>query len=149
MHTVRDKQGFTYGVAAGVIDDSIADGAFNISATFAPALLEKGLASTREVLATWWQDGITDDELAARKRGMVGSYAVGLSTTAGVAGFILISLQRGYDLPWLDEYPRAIEAITRDQVNRAIRAHLDPSKMVLVEAGSLGAAPSAPAVAPN
>jgi zinc protease len=147
MHTVRDKQGLTYGIGAGVIDDSIADGAFNISATFAPTLLDQGIASTRKVLDAWWQDGISDTELAARKRGMVGSYAVGLSTTGGLAGFILISLQRGYDLAWLDQYPAAIQATTREQVNRAIRAHLDPGKMVLVEAGSMGSAPANPAVA--
>jgi zinc protease len=144
MGTVRDREGLTYGIGAAVSADSIADGAWSISATFAPALLDHGVASTRRVLEAWWKDGVTDDEVAARKQGIVGGYFVGLSTTAGLASTILTSIQRGYDLSWLDGYPAAVRAVSRADINRAIRAHLDPSTMVLVEAGSVGA-PGAPA----
>jgi zinc protease len=140
MGTVRDREGLTYNIGAAMAEDSIADGSWHISASFAPALLEKGLASTRKVLDSWWQDGITDAELGARKQGLVGGYFVGLSTTEGLAGAILTSVQRGYDVAWLDGYPEAIKTMTREQVNKAIRAHLDPKTMVLVEAGSVAAA---------
>jgi zinc protease len=49
-------------------------------------------------------------------------------------------LQRGYDLNWLDQYPDAVNALTRDEVNTAIKTHIDPKAMVLVEAGSVAAA---------
>jgi zinc protease len=140
MGTVRDREGLTYQIGAGMAEDSIADGEWSISASFAPALLERGIASTRAVLDKWWQEGVTDSELTARKKGLVGTYQVGLSTTGGLAGAILASIQRGYDVGWLDAYPGAINAITRDQVNRAIRTRLNPGTMVLVEAGSVGAA---------
>ena len=140
MGTVRDREGLTYQIGAGVAGDSIADGQWNIGASFAPALLDRGVASARAVLDKWWQEGVSEAELAARKKGLVGGYEVGLSTTSGLAGAILVSVQRGYDVSWLDQYPDAINAISRDQVNRAIRTHLDPSTMVLVEAGSVGAA---------
>ena len=71
---------------------------------------------------------------------------VGLSTTAGLASTILTSIQRGYDLTWLDGYPEAVRAVSREQVARAMHAHLDPAAMVLVEAGSVGAPPAAPPV---
>lgn len=145
MGTVRDKLGLTYGIGASVTEDSIADGAWDVSATFAPALLERGLSSTQEVLRTWWRDGITDAELAARKQGIVGGYQVSLSTTGGLASAILNSVQRGLGPEWLDGYPVAVEAVTRDQVNHAIRAHLDPAAMVEVEAGSVGPANAPPA----
>ena len=140
MGTVRDKEGLTYNIGAGMSQDAIADGAWDISASFAPALLDKGVASTRRELQKWWADGITDTELADRKQGLVGGYFVGLSTSGGVAGAILVAVQRGYDLTWLDKYPEAIKALTRTQVNTAIKTHLDPAKMVLVEAGSVKAA---------
>jgi zinc protease len=152
MGTVRDREGLTYGIGAAVTADSVADGAWSISASFAPALLGHGVASTRRVLEEWWKDGVTDDELAARKQGLVGGYFVGLSTTAGLASTILTSIQRGYDLSWLDGYPQAVRALSREQVDHAIRAHLDPAAMVLVEAGSVGvptAAPTAPVPAPG
>jgi zinc protease len=145
MGTVRDKEGLTYNIGAGVADDSIADGDWEISASFAPALLDKGIASTRRELQKWWSEGITDAELADRKQGMVGGYLVSLSTTGGVASAILTSIQRGYDVSWLDQYPEAIKALTRTQVNNAIKTHLDPSTMVLVKAGSVGSAAAPPA----
>jgi zinc protease len=140
MGVVRDKEGLTYNIDAAVADDSIVDGSWDISASFAPALLAKGLTSTRRELNKWWKDGITDQELATRKQGLVGGYLVGLSTTGGLAATILTDVQRGYDVSWLDGYPKAINALTRDQVNSAIKNHLNPDVMVLVEAGSVPAA---------
>jgi zinc protease len=137
MGAVRDKEGLTYHIRANVGDDSVVDGAWDISASFAPALLSKGVASTRRELAKWWKDGVTEQELAVRKLGLIGTYQVGLSTTSGLADTILVNTQRGYDPTWLDGYPKALKAITRDQVNAAIQAHLNPSTMVLVEAGSI------------
>lgn len=140
MSTVRDKEGLTYNIGASMGDDSIADGVWEISASFAPALLAKGVESTRRELVKWWKDGVTEQELATRKQGVVGGYLVGLSTTAGLAETLLANAQRGYDPSWLDDYPKAIKALTREQVNAAIKAHINPSAMVLVEAGSVPAA---------
>ncbi len=121
-------------------DDSIVDGRWDVSASFAPALLDKGLASTRRELDRWWKDGVTEQELAARKQGLVGGYLVGLSTTGGLANAILTNLQRGYDVSRVEEYPGAVKALTREQVNAAIKGHLNPSVMVLVKAGSVAPA---------
>jgi zinc protease len=141
MGTVRDKEGLTYNIGATVRDDTIVDGAWEISASFAPSLLSKGVESTRRELSQWWQDGVTEQELVVRKQGLIGSYSVGLSTTLGLAQTILVNTQRGYDLNWLDDYPKALKALTRDQVNAAIKNHLNPSTMVLAEAGSVQALP--------
>jgi zinc protease len=137
MSTVRDKEGLTYNIGASVGDDSIVDGVWEVSASFAPALLSKGVESTRREVAKWWKDGVTEQELAARKQGEIGSYFVSLSTTLGLAETILVNAQRGYDPSWLDAYPKALKALTRDQVNAAIKAHINPATMVLVEAGSV------------
>ncbi len=148
MGTVRDKEGLTYSIGAGLSEDTIADGVWQISASFAPALLDKGLASTRRELQKWWSGGVTEAELADHKQGLIGGYFVGLSTTAGLASAVLTSIQRGYDLNWLDGYPEAIKALTRAQVNNAIKTRLDPDAMVLVEAGSIpgnGSAAAPPA----
>jgi zinc protease len=137
MGIVRDKEGLTYNIGAGMADDSIVDGRWDISASFAPALLDKGIASTRRELDRWWKDGITDRELAVRKQGLVGGYLVGLSTTAGLANAILTDVQRGYDVSRIEEYPEAVKALTREQINSAIKNHVNPSVMVLVKAGSV------------
>ena len=137
MGIVRDREGLTYNISAAMAEDSIVDGSWDVSASFAPALLDKGIASTRREVERWWKDGITEDELAARKQGLIGGYRVGLSTTAGLANAIMANVQRGYDVSRLEEFPGAVSALTRDEINAAIKKHLNPNKMVLVKAGSV------------
>jgi zinc protease len=140
MSTVRDKEGLTYGIASYVDNDTFTDGDWRIVASFAPQLLDKGLQSTRRELQSWWQQGITAEELQARKTEFVGFYKVSLATTDGMASTLLRTLQRGKPLTWLDDYPKAIEALTLEQVNGVIRKYLNPDKMVLIEAGTVPAA---------
>ena len=137
MANVRDKEGLTYGIGAYVAGDTFVDGDWRIQGNFAPAMLEQGIASTKRQLTEWHANGITEAELAQRKTGLAGTYKVGLSTTAGMAGTILATLNRGLDLSFIDQYPARVGALTREQVNTAIKKHLDPEKMVLVKAGTV------------
>ncbi len=137
MANVRDKEGLTYGIYSTVANDTFVDGDWRIGANFAPQLLEKGIESTKRQLTSWYKDGVTDAELAQRKTERAGSYKVGLSTTGGMAGTILTTLNRDLDLTFIDEYPARVNALTKEQVNGAIKKHLDPEKMVLVKAGTV------------
>jgi zinc protease len=106
-------------------------------ATFAPELLEKGLASTWRELRRFHADGLTAEELATFKTTVTGSYKVTLATTEGLAGALLNALQRGYGPEWVDAFPAQVQAITLEQANGAIKTLLDPERMVLVLAGTL------------
>lgn len=137
MGNVRDKEGLTYGIGSYVTDDTFVDGDWRIQASFAPALLEKGVESTKRQLTAWYEKGVTDAELAQRKTDMAGSYKLSLSTTGGMAGMILTTMNRELPISFIDEYPARVGALTTAQVNGAIKKHLDPEKMVLVKAGTV------------
>jgi zinc protease len=137
MGNVRDREGLTYGIGAKMDEDSYRPGVWFVQATFAPSLLEKGLASTRREIDKWWKDGITADELAYRKSSIAGKFLIGMETTNGLAGELLDCVECGFDVSWLDEFPGRVDALTVDQVNNAIKKHLDPSKMATVKAGTL------------
>jgi zinc protease len=147
MASVRDKEGLTYGIGAYVANDTYVDGDWRIEGNFAPGLLDQGLASTRRELALWHDKGITPAELERAKSQVAGTYLVRLSTTNGMAATILQMLNAGMPLNFVDEYPKKVAALTLEDVNGAIRRHLDPSKMVVVQAGTVakgGAAASKP-----
>lgn len=137
MASVRDQEGLTYGISSFLTDDTFADGAWSVNASFAPELLEKGVASTRREVEAWHTKGVTAAELARAKTELAGTYQVGLATTGGLAGAILIMLNRGMPLSFVDEYPKRIAAMTLEEVNGAIKRHIDPSTLVLVEAGTV------------
>ncbi|PTY08619.1 insulinase family protein [Opitutaceae bacterium EW11] len=142
MAHVRDKEGLTYGIGAQIMDNTHNPGDWRIMATFAPALLSKGISSTKRELETWYEKGVTADELERRKSNVVGNFKVGLATTYGLAYELLANAERGLDPSFLDQYPEIINGLTLEQVNGAVRKHLNPAKMVLIEAGSVpGAIP--------
>jgi len=137
MANVRDKEGLTYGISSAVAGDTFNGGDWRITATFAPELLQKGLESTRRQLEAWHKDGVSSGELTDRKTNMSGVFKVSLATTGGIANALLAAKHRGLDAGWLDEYPRRVNALTLEQVNGAIKRHLDPEKMILVKAGTV------------
>jgi len=136
--TVRDKEGLTYHIGAAVADDTFDDGDWRINASFAPTLLDKGIAETQREVQTWWQAGVTASELQAHKTDLIGSFQLSLATTGGIAGALLRTVQRGLPLTWLDDYPKSVNNVTLDQVNSAIKRYVEPSKLVIVKAGTLG-----------
>ncbi len=145
MANVRDKEGLTYDVRANLANDMFNDGDWRMAASFAPGLLDKGIASTQRQLKLWYDAGVTPAEVSARKSNLVGAFKVGLATTDGMAGALLAAVNRGYDANWLDEYPVKVNALTHGQVNATIKKYLKPESMVMVKAGTFGAA--APATA--
>jgi zinc protease len=140
LDIIRQREGLTYGITATLSADTYTDGAWAIHGTFAPELLEKGLASTLRELRRFHAEGLTADEVNTFKTTLTGSYKVALSTTSGLATALLNSIQRGYGTEWLDEYPRRLQALTLEEVNAAIKKFLEPEKMVLVQAGTLTSA---------
>jgi zinc protease len=138
MQTVRNEQGLTYGIAAWIagIDDGN-DGYWNVWGTFAPETLEKGREASMEQLDKWVADGVSADELAAKKSTITGTFKVGLATTRGMANQILTNAERGRPNSHLDNFPGIINALSLEQVNGAIKRYVDLEKTVFVAAGSV------------
>ncbi|MGB2883296.1 MAG: pitrilysin family protein, partial [Rhodoferax sp.] len=138
MANVRDKEGLTYGVGSALQGDTFNDGDWRIVATFAPSLLDKGIASTQSQLKLWYEAGATPAEVSARKTNLIGGFKVNLATTSGMAGALLSAVNDGYDVSWLDEFPTRIDALSVEQVNATIKKYLKPESMVLIKAGTFG-----------
>ena len=144
MANVRDKEGLTYDVGSTLQNDMFNDGDWRVRGSFAPAMLDQGIASTQRQLKLWYDKGVTPVEVSARKSNVIGAFKVALTTTEGMAGTLLAAVSRGYGVSWLDELPANVNALTAEQVNAAIKKYLKPETMVLVKAGTFGAA-AAPA----
>lgn len=137
MANVRDKEGLTYGISSRLGKDAFADGDWRIEANFAPELLEKGMASTRRQLESWYAQGVTAAELERVKSALIGTFKVSLATTDGLSNALLDAVHRGYDVTFLDEYSKRIAALTLPEVNAAIKKHLQPEKMTIIKAGDV------------
>lgn len=137
MSIVRDDEGLTYGINSMLGGDTYSDGYWGVQATFAPNLLDKGVASTMREIKRWVQDGVTQKELEAKKTTIAGSYKVRMATTRGMASLILSTAQIGRPMSYLDEYVPKVQQVSLEQVNDAIRKYVDPSRLVTVKAGTV------------
>ncbi|KAI9002144.1 peptidase M16 domain-containing protein [Hyaloraphidium curvatum] len=140
MQTVRDRDGLTYGINSSVAGtEDRADGVFQVMATFAPALIEKGVASTMEQLNLWAKDGITPAELEEKKKTVTGTYKVRLATCDGLASAILTNANRRKPTSYLDDFSSIVNAVTLADVQRAMK-RIDVAKLTVVKAGSIDGA---------
>jgi len=137
MANVRDKEGLTYGIGSFAGNDTFVDGDWRIQGNFAPENLDKGIASTKRQLLGWYEKGVTPEELKSTKGKFVGSFKLGLATTGGMATQLINTMNRDLPLTFIDNYGATVNSLTLDQVNGAIKKHLDPAKMVLVKAGTI------------
>ncbi len=140
MTEVRKNRGLTYDIRTRHQGDILTHGNWILSASFSPGVLNEGLQAAREVVLQWFEDGVREEEVAAAIETLTGSYIVGLSNTASVAGQVHSFIQRGFDPTYIDEYPLLLRQLTAEDVNRAIRQYFDPSLITEVVAGSLGKA---------
>lgn len=137
MSTVRDQEGLTYGINSFVTGATLTDGHWQVTATFAPDLLDKGIESTMTQLEKWVKNGITAEELEAKKQTVNGSYQVQLATSGGMAAAILSTVNRRKSISYMDKYLEEIDALTLKEVNDAIKKYIGLNRLVIVKAGTI------------
>jgi zinc protease len=132
---VRDTEGLSYSLASRYRWSDALDGLWFLYCAVAPPNAAKAIRSSREVIEHYVAEGITEEEVAVQKSYLAGNFQVRLGTNAGVAQQLSYAEKLGLGPKYLDEYPARFRAVTREQVNAAIRAHLHPDKMHVVIAG--------------
>ena len=145
---IRQKEGLSYGVGSSInADDSIEGeddaGSFAIQAIAAPQNMARVEAAAREELARLVADGITAAELQDAVSGLLTEREQGRANDAQVAGMLQDQLYFGRTMQFTADLDAKYRALTLEQVNAAIRAHLDPAKLSVVVAGDFAAAAEA------
>lgn len=134
---VRDREGLTYGIGSRFYGASLVEGLWYAAVTVQPKNVDRAIASALDELERAVREGITEDEVSAYKSNFAGSFKVGLATNAGVAARLVEAEFFGFGPAYLDDYPNLVAAVTRDQVNDALRRHLLLDRLTIVVAGEI------------
>jgi predicted Zn-dependent peptidase len=137
VENIRERRGYTYSPRSSV-DHQVAGSSFLVEADVAtevtgPALLE-----------TWYELGrmalvpVTDAELDAARRYVLGSMALATATHAGLASTLSALVGAGLPVDWLAEHQRALAAVTVDEVLEASRRYLAATALTTVVVGDAG-----------
>jgi zinc protease len=138
---VRDTEGLSYSLYSRFLSSDVLDGVWLVNVAVAPQNLSRALRSTREEIERYAREGITPEELEVQKGFFAGNYQVRLGSNAGIAAALVEAEKFGYGPGYLDEFPARIRAVTREQVDRAIRTRLHPQALKLVVAGDADRVP--------
>jgi len=134
MSEVRDNRGLVYGISSG-FDARLFPGAFVVSFQTKTASTNDALRSVLTEMAKIRDNGVTDAELEAAKAYLVGSFPMRFDTDAKLVTLLSFVEFYGLGLDYFTAYPKAIMAVTREDVQRAAVAHVNPDQYALVVVG--------------
>ncbi|MDQ5837194.1 MAG: insulinase family protein [Acidobacteriota bacterium] len=138
---IRQKEGLSYGVGSGLSVSSLdQSGRFMATAIYAPQNVERLEVAFKEEIARMLRDGFTSEEVAAAKSGYLQSRQVSRAQDNELAGRMNNYLFLGRTLAWDEELERKIAALTPEQINAAMRRHIDPSRLVIIKSGDFAKA---------
>ncbi len=132
---VREKRGLTYGVYSGFSPGRHA-GAFQIGMTTRPDQADEAVRVVRETLTRFLAEGPTEDELRAAKDNLVNGFALRIDSNRKLLDNVANIAWNGLPLDYLDTWTAQIEALTREQVQRAMQRVLSADRMVTVVVGA-------------
>jgi zinc protease len=133
---VRDEMGLTYGISSG-FRSGIGDGPYTIGVTVAPENIDLAIDTTLEIVNDYISGGIREDELQDEKSSVTGSFKIGLATNAGMAGQIANAELFELGVDYLDRFPGLVNALTKPQIDEAIRKYIHPEVATTVIAGTI------------
>jgi zinc protease len=132
FNEVREKRGLAYGVDSSIVNHEYSSAVVISTATRSDRSAET-LAIIRAEVKRMADEGVTDGELDAAKKYLVGSYAISnLDTSRGIAG-TLVELQinkLGSD--YIERRKRLIEAVTAAEVQAAAKRLLLAEPAILI-----------------
>jgi zinc protease len=141
---IRQKEGLSYGVGSALNASAIdKNGQFTAQAIFAPQNVEKLEAAFKDELARALKEGFTAEEVAAAKAGYLQSRQVSRAQDAELAQKLSSYRFLNRTLAWDTEFEKKVSALTPEQINEAMRRHIDPSKIVIFKAGDFAKAKAA------
>ncbi|MDR1853611.1 MAG: insulinase family protein [Azoarcus sp.] len=137
MNEVREKRGLVYDVHS-YFDPRRVAGPFQIGLQTKGSQSAQALQVVRDTLAAFVREGPTEKELQAARANLVNGFGLRLDSNAKIIGYVSLIGFYGLPLDWLDRYPRAVAAVSRDAVRDAFARRVHPDSLVTVIAGGDG-----------
>jgi zinc protease len=138
---IRVQDGLSYGVGGGIGGHPVdRAGQFSASAIYAPENAAKLEAAFREEMAKVLTEGFTEEETGVAKQGWLESRQLGRAQDPSLAAQISSNLYFDRTFEFDAGLEARVRALTTQEINAAVRRHLDLSKLTIVKAGDFAAA---------
>ncbi|GMQ27456.1 pitrilysin family protein [Algoriphagus confluentis] len=133
---IRQKDGLSYGVGSGYSAGSIDPiGTFQGYAIYAPENLEKLEIAFKEEIQKVLDEGFTEEEVEAAKTGWLQSRTVNRASDNYLSSVLNGNLFLNRTMEREQLLEDQVNALTPQQIQEAMKRHLDLNKMSIVKAG--------------
>jgi zinc protease len=137
---LRDELGLAYTVYASISSTAgLLPGTFQAYIGTSPRHVETAIAGFLREMRRIQEELVTVEELETARDYVVGSFVMGFQRAARRAGWIVSAERHGLAEDAIESLPRQFAAVTREDVRRVARAHLDPDRCCVSAAGPLRA----------
>lgn len=134
VENIRERRGYSYSPRSSV-EHLAGSASFLVEADVATEVTGPALMETLYELGRMALTPVTEAELDAARRYVLGSMALATATHAGLASTLSALVGAGLPVGWLAEHQQALEAVTVDQVQEASRRYLAPGALTAVVVG--------------
>lgn len=133
---LRQQDGISYGAGSGLSEANYeANSTLSFAAIYAPQNLPKLETAMAEVLAAFLKDGVTGEELAAAKSGLLQQWTISRTQDGALASQLASDLKFGRTMAFTADREAKIQSATVEQVNGVIRKYLHLDQLVQMYAG--------------
>ncbi len=138
MSTVREKHGLTYGIyATPVIRDERTQAHWNVYTFFSAKDFNKGIIETNKEIVTIVKNGISIEELSIFKEIKKNRFALAHDSNAHRLALYHNARIMGYTESDLLILESKRELLSCEEVNTAVKKHIDPRDLTLSAAGPI------------
>jgi zinc protease len=148
---LRQKDGISYGAGSGLsLDPYEPNSGLFLSAIYAPQNLTKLKAGIADVLSTLLRDGVTEQELAEAKSGLLQIWSVGRTQDGPLSAQLANQMKIGRSMTFIEAREAKVQAVSVDEVNSALRKYVALDRLVQIYAGDFtNAGKKSPGAAPQ
>lgn len=139
MDAIRDKQGLAYGITSHY-DARLMPGSFWINLQTRTEATNQAINGVLAEMRTIREAPVSDQELADAKAFLMGSFPLRLDSTAKLAKVLAQVEFFGLGFDYFTQYPKWIDRVTKEDVQRVAKQYLDPQRYALVVVGNLAKA---------
>jgi hypothetical protein len=136
MSQIRTKLGYAYSIGAGWGAAYDHPGTFRISGSTKSATTTETIEAIRVELDKMRASEVTEQELATAKDSVLNSFVFFFDSPAKTLNRTMMYEYFGYPKDFLAQYQKAIAAVTRADVLRVMREHIQPQNLTIVAVGN-------------
>jgi zinc protease len=131
VNEIRVQQGLSYSIASEFAMYRSA-GTFEVTTFTKNETLRKTIDETLRVMRKLIAEGPTDEEVAKARRYLTGLYPLGLQAPADVAAALVNVEFYGLPSDFIAQYDARVNAVTPDDVRRALRSYFDVDNLKIL-----------------